>query len=350
MKNIIFICQAVDKKDPLLSVTVNWIKEFSYRPEVDNLTVLTLRAGEFSLPDNVKIKVIKRSNRFFTLLVFYKEIIRRLRTTDLYFVHMGGPYPLLLMPFKLLGKKIYQWKTHSYISPLMKFQAHFCDNKIFTAAPSSFAMSLNKVKVIGHGIDTDLFRITSIEKQADLITAGRYSPVKDLDKILELIAKYNEVFKQSLITNFYGPTLENDQQFKNDLVNQKENLLLTNQVFFRESIKQDQLPSLLNQHKIFVSFNTGGLDKAVLEAMACGLPILTPNQCVAEILPDHLKTLLIVDKDDHDDQINKLNKLLTLTDQERSSLGEELRAIVRRGHTAALLVNKIFIEINNHEK
>ena len=165
-----------------------------------------------------------------------------------------------------------------------------------------------------------------------------------------MIAKYNEVFKQSLITNFYGPTLENDQQFKNDLVNQKENLLLTNQVFFRESIKQDQLPSLLNQHKIFVSFNTGGLDKAVLEAMACGLPILTPNQCVAEILPDHLKTLLIVDKDDHDDQINKLNKLLTLTDQERSSLGEELRAIVRRGHTAALLVNKIFIEINNHEK
>jgi len=350
MKNIIFICQAVDKKDPLLSATVNWIKEFSYRPEVNNLTVLTLRAGEFSLPDNVEVRVVKRGNKLFTLLAFYKEVIKRLKETNLYFVHMGGPYPLLLMPFKLLGKEIYQWKTHSYISPLMKFQARFCDNKIFTATPSSFAMNLDKVRVIGHGIDENLFRISSVEKQADLITTGRYSPVKDLDKILELVAKYNEKFNQPLVTNFYGPTLENDKQFKNDLVDQRENLALANQAFFRGPIKQDQLPALLNQHKIFVSFNTGGLDKAVLEGMACGLPVLTPNQCVAEILPDHLRALLIVNKDDLEDQVSKLNRLLTLSDQERLSLGEELRAIVKRGHTTTMLVDKIFSDTRGQTK
>jgi len=351
MKNIIFICQAVDKNDPLLAVSVNWIKEFSYRPEIKEITVLALRAGEFSLPENVIVKTIKGSNNFLSIINFYKEIFRNLRKTDLYFVHMGGPYAAMLLPFRLFfGKKVHQWKTHSYISRLMKFQARFCLDSIFTATPSSFAMNLDNVRVIGHGIDTDLFRIISAEKKADLITTGRYSPVKGLDKILDLAAKYNERFGQSLAINFYGPTLENDKQFKNKLVNQRDDLALTDQLFFREPVSQDKLPSLLSQHKIFISFNEGGLDKAVLEAMACGLPILTPNQCVAEILPDHLKALLIVDKNSFDDQLNKLNKLLILSDQERLSLGEELRAIVRRGHTTTLLVNKIFTEINNHEK
>ena len=78
---------------------------------------------------------------------------------------MGGPYAAMLLPFRLFfGKKVHQWKTHSYISLLMKFQARFCLDNIFTATPSSFAMNLDKVRVIGHGIDTDLFRIISAEK------------------------------------------------------------------------------------------------------------------------------------------------------------------------------------------
>ena len=335
MKNIIFICQSVDKNDPLLAVTVNWIKEFSYRPEVNNLTVLTLRAGEFSLPDNVEVQVIKRNNKLFTLLAFYKEVIKRLKRTDLYFVHMGGPYPLLLMPFKLLGKQIYQWKTHPHISPLMKFQARFCDDKIFTATPSSFAMNLDKIRVIGHGIAENLFRINSVEKKADLITIGRYSPVKNLDKILRLIYAYRKTFKKDLITNFYGP-LEASQEFKTNLNNYRDKLELEKNVSIRGPVNRDVVPSLLNQHKVFISFSETGLDKASLEAMACGLPVLISNRCVADILPDHLKNLLIVDKEDIDGQLSKLNKLLTISDQERLSVGEELRAIVKHNHTTPI--------------
>ena len=351
MYKITYICQAVDENDPNLAVSVDWIREFSYHPEVEKIMVIALRAGKFSLPDNIAVKTIKGNNHLMTIINFYKEVFKNLKKTDFYFIHLGGPYSTFLIPFKIfLRKKVYQWYTHSHIDFLMRFQALFCIDRIFTATPSSFAMNLDKVRAIGHGIDINLFRISSVEKQADLITTGRYSPVKGLDKILELVVKYNERFKESLKVNFYGPIFKKDQNFKKNLSSKKNELLLDNNIFFNEAVRRDQLPALLNQHKIFISFSDAGLDKASLEAMACGLPVLTSNKMLVEILPDHLKALLIVNKDDLEDQVNKLNRLLTLSDQEKLSLGEELRAIVRRGHTTALLVNKIFYEINNYEK
>jgi len=350
MYKMTFICQAVDENDPNLAVSVDWIREFSYHPEVERIMVIALRAGEFSLPDNITVKTIKGSNHLMTIINFYKEVFKNLKKTDFYFIHLGGPYSTFLIPFKIfLRKKVYQWYTHSHINSLMKFQALFCIDRIFTATPSSFAMNLDKVRVIGHGIDENLFRINSVEKNADLITIGRYSPVKNLDKILRLIHVYRKTFKKDLITNFYGP-LEASQEFKTNLNNYRDKLELEKNVSIRGPVNRDVVPSLLNQHKVFISFSETGLDKASLEAMACGLPVLTSNRCVAEILPDHLRALLIVNKDDLEDQVSKLNRLLTLSDQERLSLGEELRAIVKRGHTTTLLVNKIFVEINNHEK
>ena len=351
MYKITYICQAVDENDPLLAVSVDWIREFSYYPEVEKIMVIALRAGEFSLPDNVIVKTIRGSNHLMTIINFYKEVFKNLKKTDFYFIHLGGPYSTFLIPFRIfLRKKVYQWYTHSYISPLMKFQALFCIDRIFTATNSSFAMNLAKIRAIGHGINTDLFRINLIDKKDDLITSGRYSLIKNLDKILELVSKYNEKFKESLKVNFYGPTFKKDQYFKKNLLNKKNELLLDNNIFFNEAVRRDHLPTLINQHRVFISFSDAGLDKASLESMACGLPVLTSNKMLAEILPGHLKELMIVDKNDIEGQLVKLNKLLTLDDQERLSLAEELRHIIKRDHTTPMLVDKIFYEINNYEK
>ncbi|MFH0792168.1 MAG: hypothetical protein V1905_03075, partial [bacterium] len=131
MNNIIFICQAVDKNDTLLASTIGWIREFAQRPEIGRITVLALRVGDpvrnkppqggcrtasqggfLTGPENVEVIKIKGANRLVTILNFYKEVLRRLKNIDWFFIYQGGHYPLLLLPFRLLGKPVYHWKAH----------------------------------------------------------------------------------------------------------------------------------------------------------------------------------------------------------------------------------------------
>ena len=179
---VVFICQTVDLHDPILAVTVSWIKALASQPQVESVGVIALRKGTYSLPDNVTVHVIKARSRLVTLVRFYQEVLRtELRDADCFFIYQGGPYPLLLLPLKLLmGKPIYQWKAHPHISSMMRFYARFCDTKVFTATKNSFPADLSNVKVVGQGLDTAEFCIKPLQKTDDLLTVGRIAPVKRL--------------------------------------------------------------------------------------------------------------------------------------------------------------------------
>ncbi|MFH1759250.1 MAG: glycosyltransferase [Patescibacteria group bacterium] len=282
--NIIFICQAVDQNDTLLASTIGWIREFAQRPEIGKVTALALRVGEFDLPENVEVVKIKGANRLATTFNFYKEVLRRIKNTDWFFIYQGGHYPLLLLPFKLLGKKIYQWKAHPRVSLMMRFYAYVCDTKIFTSTPSAFPMKLKKVKVVGQGVDTEKFNIQNIPKTGDWVTVGRIAPVKRLEKAIELLAHYNKRYDVDYRLDIYGPVfLEKDRKYKRELDQLILRLGLEKLVEFKGAVNRDKLPEILNRYKLFISFNDGAVDRSVLEAAACGLPVFTPNKCVAEM-------------------------------------------------------------------
>jgi hypothetical protein len=175
---LVFICQAVDRNDPILASTVRWIEEFARRPQVEQMTVIALRKGVFELPDKVRVHAIRGQSRLTTLARFYHVVLGAVASgVDGFFVHMGGWYPILLLPFKLLmGKPIYHWKAHPHINRVMNFSARFCDTWVFTATPHSFPLPLSNVQVIGHGIDTSQFRFQEVSKTGDLVTVGRVAP------------------------------------------------------------------------------------------------------------------------------------------------------------------------------
>ena len=329
MANIIFITQAVDQSDPVLATTVRWLEELAKQPTLDKITVLTLRQGRFSLPAKVEVITFKKAGPLPSLVSFYRQVWRRLKETDFFFIHMGGPYPFLLLPFRLFwGKPIYQWKTHTYVSSIMKFYALVCDTKIFTATPHSFPMKLKKVKPIGHGVDTELFNIKNIAKDREIVAVGRVTPVKHLEKTLKILGDYH--------LDNYGPTFSSDLPYRQKL---------GNRINFQEPVLQTALPDILNRYRCSISFNAGGLDKAVVEAMACGLPVLTDNVCVADILPPQLRELLILPEDDIKQQRLMIEKIMGLPDEELRRLGRELRQIVVANHSVEGLIKKIMTEI-----
>jgi glycosyltransferase involved in cell wall biosynthesis len=342
-----FICQAVDQDDPILASTVRWIEEFAKRPQIEQMTVITLRKGTFALPDNVQVHAIKGEDRLVTLARFYREVIRAIgRGVHSFFIYQGGPYPVLLIPFKLLmGKPIHHWKAHPYISPMMRFSARFCDTKVFTSTQNAFPLQLPNVRVVGQGIDTGLFHIKPLPKTGDMVTAGRVAPVKRLDAMLEALAQCNRLYGTSYRLDIYGPTLEMDREYREYLNALIEQLDLSAVVSFRGAVPQNQLPDMLNRHRLFLSFSKTALDRSVVEAMACGLPVISSNPCVEEILPEHLRPRLIVPEADVDNQAQSIHQLLSLDDDTLSKIGQAMRNVAVQDHSVISLIGKILAEM-----
>lgn len=344
---IVFICQAVDKNDHILAGTIRWITAFAEKPEVEHVKVITLRKGEFVLPENVSVASINSKNRLFTLLKFYKEVLLSLiDRVDYFFIYQGGPYPVLLLPVKLLLRKpIFQWKAHPHISWAMRFYAKYCNTKTFTSTPNAFPLKLdNKIKVVGQGIDVQQFQMTAAEKKGDLVTIGRISPIKHIEEMLYMLAYCRDKYGKSYKLDIYGPVLEKDKGYKKHLERLLKELSLQETVRFCGPVKHEQVPLILSQYRLFLFFCRSALGRSAVEAMACGLPVLSTNPCVADILPEKLRETLIVPRDNPEFQAQQLIHLLR--DQKNLyKIGKELRTIVIQNHTIDGLVVKILEEI-----
>ena len=65
-----------------------------------------------------------------------------------------------------------------------------------------------------------------------------------------------------------------------------------------ETVANKNIVSFLQNADLFVNMGqTGSLDKAMVEAMACGLPILTCNEALEEVLEDYQEELMYPKKD-----------------------------------------------------
>lgn len=346
----IFICQEVDLSHPVQATAVTWIREFARHPDIDHIFVAALRAGEFSLPDNVTVLPFQQRHRAGTLISFYAQVLRLLWSDhiDFFWVSQGGPYPALLLPLKLLLRKpIFQWKAHPYIGPAMRFYARFCDTKIFTSTPTAFPMLSKKVRAVGQGIDTTQFRPLNVEKTNDLVTVGRIAPSKLLLEMIEVLKACRERYGIRYRLDIYGEAFEKDRTYQETLQRRITQYGLSSYVSLKGAIRHDQLPDALNTYRAFLNFSTTALDKAVVEAMSCGLPVLTSNPCAAEIFPVDVSFSLVAPQDDIGKQAEMLHALLSKSDAERKALGKRLRDVVVQQHSVEGLIEKIVMEIKS---
>ena len=343
---VAFICQSVDPDDPILGFTSDWIRALASDSRVERLTVIALRAKRVALPGNVSVLRIRGRVRPVTLLRFYGVVVRLLlEGVDGFFIHMGGPYPILLYPLKLIGKPVYQWKNHRTIGPMMRFCARHCCTKIFTATRGSFPMVSPNVRVTGHGVDVDRFCPRAAERRKEIVTVGRIARSKRLDVILRIIAHHNALYETPCRLDLYGPVQENEKGHYRELMRMTEDLRLASHVSFEGPVLHDRMPHILADYRLFMNFSTTGLDKATLEAMACGLPVMSTNPCVGEILPGELKELLFVSDEDVAAQAERLHRLLSMGEDDLAHIGRSLREVVVRDHSLQRLFEKILGEM-----
>ncbi|MEZ5208314.1 MAG: glycosyltransferase family 4 protein [Acidimicrobiales bacterium] len=338
---ILYVCIALDELSPSLANQVNWVRALTTTPGIDHVTVLAAaqvgrrparrRRGDRDAGGRWSSRRLRKVLRF-------ERAVRSvdLADIDLVWIAMGGgPYPLLLLPAKLRHRlPMVQWKADSVVTARTRLYARWCTDLLLTATPGSLPLDVGTVRAIGHGVDTARFAPPEVPapRQRDLVVVGRIAPVKRIDAVLRAIAAVRDRTGTAPTLDIVGNADSAQQELRRSLDAQVHDLDLTDAVRFVGPVPYAELPARLATYGAMVQLGEGALDKAVLEAMAVGLPIITSNGRTIEALPDDLAAQVTVPVDGTDAHAERIEATLALDAAGRTALGRRLRQVVVDGH------------------
>lgn len=348
---VAYICRPLDPQNPNSATQVRWVRALAAEPRIKHLHVITPRVRTFELPPNVTVhdNPRGRGGRLLgTALPFYRAALSIHEPLDFYFIVQGGPYPAFLLPVRLATRTpVYQWKAHPAVSRRMRFYASYCDDLVFTATPSSLPLQIPNRRVVGHGIDLELFQPEMRTRDRHLLVLGRIAPIKRIELAIDIVAAA-EREGHAWPLDVIGPTSRSARAYLTQLQDQVRQLGVSDLVTFKGATSHADVPHLLSRYRAMLSLSHTAFDKAVGEAMACGLPVLTTNPSVLEDLPPDLRGHAALPEETQA-QVEQIARVLEVDDSERSEIGHRLRRHIKDHHSLRLFFTKILDEIEAHQ-
>jgi glycosyltransferase involved in cell wall biosynthesis len=338
---------ATDADDPILGFTTRWIQALAKR--VEFIHVITMRAGRIEVPENVRVYSVGKEKGYSEprrATEFYRHLFRVLREDriDACFSHMIPVFTILAAPV-LKAKKIpiVTWYLHPSLTFVLKL-AHHLSDKMVSALETSYPYRKDKLIVVGHGIDTDLFCPDGSppEEPPMILCVGRLSPVKDHPTLIRAAALLRERWKKPFrVVILGGPAGPKDEPYVRFLYQLVEELNLQDIVSFHPPVPQSALPNWYRRCTVLVNMTpTGSGDKVVWEAMACGRPCLAANEGFRETM-GRWSDLLLFRYNEPSDLAGKLEILLNMGYKQLQEMSAELRQKVIERHSLTQLVEKL---------
>ncbi len=341
--DLIMITQAVDEEDAVLGFTTGWINALA--ENLRKLSVLCLRAGKRDLRENVSLRVLGKGKvrRLWRLRKGLKADLRDMDVRAI-FAHMCPRYAVAAR--KLVGRKVpvLLWYAHSAKSFWLA-RAHRVCRFVLTPTPESCPIRSEKVVAVGHGIDVQRFSAASREHVGRilLLSAGRIAPVKRCDFLMEAFAEAAKAFPTGRLSLrvLGSPSLRSEGAYLSRLRRIVAEKGLEGAVEFRPAVPYTQMEEEYADCDIFLSTAIRhSIDKAPLEAMACGKVLLTSNRNFRAVLGEY-SDMLVADDFHSCDLARKIVMVGRMEPHERNRLGLALREIVVRDHSLTRLMGKV---------
>jgi len=344
--NIVFICQSLNTEDVIIADTISRVRELANNQAVTSVDVVCLEADSNPLRNNIFIHPLRRGsqNRLLTLLKFYITMLSILRAKkiDWVYTYMVGFYPILLFPLKLIFQfKIIMWYGHTIVPKVTRFCIRYLADKWLTANKSMVTFDSPNLRLVGQGVDTKLFRPLKIKKQVDLITVGRITPIKHLELIIEALHVCKEQFGKTYTLTVVGNCYtEKDHTYFEDLKNKIAQLHLQRQISFPGTVPHSQIPRVLQKARVFVFAVPGGVGKASLEAMACGMPLIIAAPHAEDFFGKHLSSWFLC-QPKAKNMAHKIFYLLEADQSTYDNLRESMLTLVNEKYTLPKLFDRI---------
>ncbi len=344
MKKLLIITQKVDQNDDLLGFFHDWIDRLSIL--CDEVNVICLFEGKNNFRQNVRIFSLGKergSSKVKYLVRFYYLIWKLRNNYSSVFVHMNPRYVVLGgLCWKVMGKRISLWYAHGRTHLILRL-AEFFSDIIFSSTREGFRLKSAKLKIIGQGINTEKFLPDPDHPGSDflsLISVGRIAPSKDYETLIVALGK----IKNDL--NFHlkiigGISMDRDVKYFDKIIELIDRLGLKGKVKILGSISNDAIIPHLQTADCFINMGlTGSLDKAILEAMATGLVVLTCNEALNDVLGNY-SPMLMYPKKDPNALAEKIMFIHAMGQGQRRQLGLQLRDIVVKEHNLNTLAKRI---------
>jgi len=333
---LLIITQRVDRTDPILGFFHRWIAAFGGR--LSSVTVIGQQVGVHDLQPHVRVHSLGKEAavpRMLQILRFWKIILLEHGRYDAVFVHMTPVWVLLGWPiWFVFRKRTYLWyeaRGGGWMLPIALLLA----KKVFGATDYGLPRSSRRRVIVGHGIDTEKFSVGHCDRiVGKFVAVGRVTPVKHYDLLLESLATLPQHCTLRIIG---GAFTSRDEREMERLKAQQHDLGLSSRVAFGWE-SPDAVVIHLQQADAMLHACTGGLDKCVLEAMACGCPVISTSEAARRVLPLSCCAR-------PEELADRIRWLLSLSAEQRRELATDLRQRVVNGHSLQHLIDRLVAEM-----
>jgi glycosyltransferase involved in cell wall biosynthesis len=330
------------------SVALAWqarvARELAARCE--HVSVLTDRLGPHSAPANVTVEQFARpafppllARRVAALAQTWR--VCRAHRVQSVFIHMAHRHAFLLYPvFRALNLPVLLWYAHGSVTWHLRL-AHLCVDRVISSTPDGFRLPSRKAHFIGQGVDTDLFTLRpapALAEKGDLISVCRLSRRKRVDLLLSVM---EHLRANGLRLKIIGmPLTDDDRLYEAELRERAARFNLP--VDFLGFVPLESIPSLYDTAALHLNVSrTNSMDKTVLEALACGCPVLTSNPAFRALLSDYPDMTI------HDDRPAAIAAQVRATLARRAELApEKLRALIVGRHDLQSYADRVMDHLN----
>ena len=332
-----------DDADPVLSFASDWIRVVAAHCEY--VDVITMYQGAFSPPDNVRVFSAGRehgSSKAARLAIFYRHLSRLLLTQryDACFAHMMPLFAGLAGPLlSARGIPTTLWYTHRQRSTQLRLGLTM-SRRVVSADETSFPYQTRKLRVLGHGIDTDFYAPAPCAASGGrplVVQVARLAEIKHQATTIEAVSQTEA--QLALIGGAQPGSAVGYERRLRDLIRRLE---LEERCEFTGDLPAAEARAWYGRATVAVNMSPPGLfDKAALESMACGVPTIVCNPAFTPLLGDYADLLLTAGPEDVSGLSERLERLFTLSAAERADIGNQLRENVVREHSLPQLIERL---------
>ena len=338
---------ATDSEHPVLGFTTLWLRELAQWAE--RVEVLTMWSGRLDLPKNVRVHSagrelglgrMRRAGRFIQML---GRILGE-GPVDGCFSHMNIEFSVLgAVQLRSRHVPLVTWYAHPSLNPTLR-AAHWVSDRVVTSFAHSYPIPGRKVRVIGQGIDTELFSPGPGEAEVSgrILCVGRISPSKDLLTLVRACAGLAGDWHLVILGACPG---EGDVRYRARLEAEAARLGIESRVRLEPAVPPDQLPHHFRQCAVHVNLTPAGFgDKTAIEAMSCGRPCLFANTDFLAGLGDPGRSFHF-EPGSVPALRQVLGEVLAWSPQRRREAAEPLRIWVEENHSLHGLARRIAAEL-----
>jgi glycosyltransferase involved in cell wall biosynthesis len=253
------------------------------------------------------------------------------------FVHMVPRLAILAYPFAAVARRpLALWYAQGGVDRSLRLASHLADY-VLTPTRDSFPLTgegvERRLRVTGHGIDTSRYAPDETPPACPprLLAAGRLSPSKRYDHLLDAVALMQD---RDWRLRIAGPPLyPSDVTHAESLRERARALGLAERVDFLGAVPYEGMPAEYRGAWVLAHTSaTGSLDKVVLEAMACGTPVISTAASSRTAFGSLAETLWCPD-DRPAGIAGALAHALDWSQAQREEVGARARAVVEREHS-----------------